>query len=130
MHFNRLLRAARYLSKAAGLSDTCWSSSDGTKVTLKEVIDATEDIPVEDIDVDILRPHLLSWDGDNEESKKIQKADLSYPILVLVDDDGEVLYILDGNHRLHKAIDNELETIKAKMIPSSSLPEKIKKVLL
>jgi hypothetical protein len=110
-----------------GLHDTSWEN-DGEKITLMDLLDATEDIPVENVSVEELKSHLLTWDGDEEEVKKIDKADLQYPILILVDDDGEFISIIDGHHRAQKASRKGLKTIKAKIIPINDLPKKIRKV--
>ena len=110
-----------------GLHDTSWEN-DGEKITLVDLLDATDDIPVENVSVEELKPHLLTWDGDEEEFKKIEKADLKYPILIFVEDDGEFISIIDGHHRAQKAVRKGLETIKAKIIPINNLPKKIRKV--
>jgi hypothetical protein len=63
-----------------------------------------------------------------EEVVKIEKADLQYPILIFVDDDGKFISIIDGHHRAQKAVRHKLKTIKAKIIPINSLPKNFKKV--
>ena len=111
-----------------GLHDTSWENDEGDKITLIDLLNATEDIPVQEISVEELKPHLLSWDGDKEEIEKIEKADLQYPILIFLDTDGEFISIIDGHHRAQKAVRKGLETIKAKIIPINSLPKNIRKV--
>ena len=111
-----------------GLHDTSWENDEGNKITLMDLLNATEDIPVENISVEELKPHLLTWDGDEDEVKKIDSADLQYPILIFVDDDGEFISIIDGHHRAQKAVRKGLETIKAKVIPINSLSKDIRKV--
>ena len=111
-----------------GLHDTSWQNDKGDKITLMDLLNATENIPVEKISVEELKPYLLSWDGDEEERGKIDKADLQYPILIFVDNDGSFISIIDGHHRAQKAVINGLETIKAKIIPINSLPKDIRKV--
>lgn len=111
-----------------GLLDTSWENEEGYKVTLMDLLDATEDIPVSKVDLEVLKPYLLTWDGDEEERKKIDKADLQYPILIFVEDDGSFISIIDGHHRAQKAVKNKLETIKAKVIPINSLPKNFRKV--
>ena len=111
-----------------GLHDTSWENEEGDKITLMDLLNATEDIPVEKISVEELKPHLLTWDGDEEEIKKIDGADLQYPILIFVNDEGEFISIIDGHHRAQKAVRKGLETIKAKIIPINSLPKDIRKV--
>ena len=63
-----------------------------------------------------------------EEIIKIDSADLQYPILIFVDNDGEFISIIDGHHRAQKAVRKGLETIKAKVIPINDLPKDIRKV--
>jgi len=111
-----------------GLHDTSWENEEGDKVTLMGLLNATEDIPVERVSVKELKPHLLSWDGDEEEIIKIDSADLQYPILIFVDNDGEFISIIDGHHRAQKAVRKELKTIKAKVIPINDLPKDMRKV--
>lgn len=111
-----------------GLHDTSWENDEGDKVTLMDLLNATEEIPVSKVDFEDLKPHLLTWNDDEEERKKIDKADLQYPILIFVEDDGSFISIIDGHHRAQKAVKNKLETIKAKVIPMNSLPKNIKKV--
>lgn len=111
-----------------GLHDTSWSNDKNDKVTLVNLLNSTQNIPVKRVSVKKLVPYLLTWDGDEQEVKKIEKSDLRYPILIFVDDDGKFISIIDGHHRAQKAVRNGLKTIKAKQIPISQLPKKIKKV--
>lgn len=111
-----------------GLRDTSWTDDDGDKITLLDLLNATQDIPVQKLSVEELKPYLLSWDGDEEEIEKIEKVDLNYPILIFVNDEGGIISIIDGHHRAQKAVRKGLETIKGKLIPISSLPKKMKKI--
>jgi hypothetical protein len=111
-----------------GLHDTSWENEKGDKITLVDLLDATSDIPVQKLSVKQLEPHLLSWEGNDEEIAKIEKADLNYPILIFVDDDGKFITIIDGHHRAQKAVRKGLKTIKGKIITLSSLPKKFQKV--
>jgi hypothetical protein len=111
-----------------GLYDTSWENEEGDKVTLIELLHATDHIPVRSIEVEKLRNMMLTWDGDNSEIQKIDMADLQYPILIFVNDEGDILSIIDGHHRLHKAIRMGMDTIKCKLIPINSLPKNIRKV--
>jgi uncharacterized protein (DUF1015 family) len=111
-----------------GLHDTSWENEEGDKIALMDLLNATENIPVSDISVEELKPHLLSWDGDENEVRKIDSADLQYPILIFVNDDGGFITIIDGHHRAQKAVRKGLETIKAKVIPINSLSKDIRRV--
>ena len=111
-----------------GLHDTSWENEEVDKITLMDLLNATEDIPVSEISVEELKQHLLTWDGDENEIKKIESADLQYPILIFINDDGEFVSIIDGHHRAQKAVRKGLETIKAKVISINSLPKEIRRV--
>ena len=111
-----------------GLHDTSWQNEEGDKITLMDLLIATKDIPIEKLPVEDLKPHLLSWGGDEKEIKKIESADLQYPILIFVNDNGRFISIIDGHHRAQKAVRKGLKTIKAKVIPINFLPKEIRKV--
>jgi len=111
-----------------GLHDTSWQNEKGDKITLIDLLNATEEIPVQEISVEELKPYLLSWDDNPEEIKKIEKSDLQYPILIFVTSNGEFISIIDGHHRAQKAARKGLETIKAKVINIDTLPKHIRKV--
>ena len=111
-----------------GLHDTSWENDEGDKVTLMDLLNATKDIPVKKISVNKIKSKLLTWDDDEDEVKKIESADLQYPILIFVNDDGKFISIIDGHHRAQKAVRHKLKTIKAKLIPINSLPKDMRKV--
>ena len=111
-----------------GLHDTSWENDEGDKITLMDLLNATEDIPVEKVSVEELKPHLLTWDDDEKEITKIEKSNLQYPILIFVDDNNKFISIIDGHHRAQKAVRHKLKTIKAKLIPINSLPKDMRKV--
>ena len=48
-------------------------------------------------------------------AERVAAASLEYPIIV-VKSGGQYRVVLDGNHRLQRAIDEEVETIKAKIL--------------
>jgi hypothetical protein len=111
-----------------GLHDTSWENDEGDKITLVDLLDATEDIPVKNIPVKKIKSKLLTWDDDDKEVAKIEKANLKYPILIFVDDNNKFISIIDGHHRAQKAVRHKLKTIKAKIIPINSLPKNVRKV--
>ena len=111
-----------------GLHDTSWENDEGDKITLVDLLDATEDIPVKNIPVKKIKSKLLTWDDDDKEVAKIEKANLKYPILIFVDDNNKFISIIDGHHRAQKAVRHKLKKIKAKIIPINSLPKNVRKV--
>ena len=111
-----------------GLHDTSWQNEEGDKITLIDLLNATDHIPVRNIEVKNLKHMLLTWNHDNSEVRKIDMADLQYPILIFVNIKGDILSIIDGHHRVQKAIKQGLDTIKGKLIPINSLPKDMRKV--
>ena len=105
-----------------GLEDTYWDNN-GSKTTLTDLLDATSDIPVKDIPIEDLKPHIIP----SEDLVRIDKSNLKYPILVFINNNGNIISVIDGWHRIQKAINNKLDTIKGKMIPINSLPPSIQK---
>jgi len=113
-----------------GLEDTSWTNSDNETVTLVQMLELTKDIKTQQIDTESLKSIVLNWDGNPKENDKIEKSDIQYPVLILVNDDNSFKYILDGNHRIQKSIKNNLPTVKAKLIQFSKLPDYIQKILM
>ena len=95
--------------------DTSWYDGMGDKVTIGDVVDYIGDRVVE-IPVGYLEKVLKTeLDKVTKEEDRIMKADLQYPIIV-VKKNGDITYVLDGNHRLQKAIMTGEEYIKAKIL--------------
>tara|TARA_Y100001938_G_C8079582_1_gene428244 strand:+ start:548 stop:931 length:384 start_codon:yes stop_codon:yes gene_type:complete len=90
---------------------TSWENDD-EKVTIGDVLDYLEDAVV-DIDVLELSQQLPSLPTQGAE--RIAAANLEFPIIV-VKSGGQYKYVLDGNHRLQKAINQKAESIKAKIL--------------
>tara|TARA_Y100000389_G_C17189496_1_gene378091 strand:+ start:247 stop:651 length:405 start_codon:yes stop_codon:yes gene_type:complete len=109
--------------------DTSWYDDDG-KITIGDVLDYIGD-NIRNISVVDLQNKLKSQlDKVTKDEDRIMKADLKYPI-ILVQKDGEFSYVLDGNHRLAKAIMTGEEYIKAKVLylDDKNTPEEFKRLL-
>jgi len=109
--------------------DTSWEDDDG-KITIGDIVDYIGD-NVRNISVSDLQNKLRSQlDKVTKDEERIMKADLRYPI-ILVQKDGEFSYVLDGNHRLAKAILTGEEYIKAKVLylDDKNTPEEFKRLL-
>ena len=65
--------------------------------------------------------NILSTNPAWKPTSKI-KPDMSHPIYVM---DGR---ILDGNHRVHHAINNNIEHVDAKVFTTNDLPEEMQRV--
>ena len=86
-----------------GLKDTSWTNLKDETVTLEQILELTRDIEVQAIETERLKKVVLNWEGNPEEIEKIEKSDLQYPVLILMNDDDTIKYILDGNHRIQKS---------------------------
>ena len=109
--------------------DTSWEDNDG-KITIGDIVDYIGD-NVRNISVVDLQNKLKSQlDKVTKDEERIMRADLKYPI-ILVQKDGEFSYVLDGNHRLAKAILTGEEYIKAKVLylDDKNTPEEFKRLL-
>jgi hypothetical protein len=127
----KLLTEWKKYLKEADWRDTSWSDEDGgNKVTIGEVDDYLGDkvinIPVQDLKKIVPKLGL--------ERKRIDTADLKFPIIV-VKWSGEYRYVLDGNHRLARAVEKNIESkgkehkfIKARILDldAPDIPERWK----
>ena len=117
-----------------GLKDTSWTNLKDETVTLEQILELTKDIKVQEIETEKLKSIVLNWDGNPEEIEKIEKALkiqllISTAVLILMNDDNTIKYILDGNHRIQKSIKYKLPTFKAKLIKFSKLPKWVQNIL-
>ena len=109
--------------------DTSWEDEDG-KITIGDISDYIGN-DVRNISVSDLQNKLkIQPSTVTQEKERIMKADLQYPI-ILVQKDGEFSYVLDGNHRLAKAIMTGETYIKAKVLylDDKNTPEEFKRLL-
>ena len=59
-----------------GLDDTSWVGHNEETVTLRQILDLTKDIKVQELETEKLKKIVLSWDGNTEEIEKIEKSDI------------------------------------------------------
>jgi hypothetical protein len=126
----QMLDTAMGTEVSEGGAETSWSN-DTDKITLQDILELTKDIKQINLPInDNLKSKLLHWDGNPEEIKRVNQVTVSkqFPILIMVDEQGQIEWILDGNHRLHKAIQSQAKTIPAKLIRPSNLNDKAKKI--
>jgi len=105
--------------------DTSWEN-DEDKVTLGEIDDFLGD---KTVNINVLELSRQIPPLPIRSKKRVNDANLDFPIIV-VKKDGQFKYVLDGNHRLQKAINQEVETIKAKILDVSAeeTPERFRKM--
>jgi hypothetical protein len=106
--------------------DTSWETDDG-KVSIGQVIDYLGD---ETVDINVLELSRQLPPLPTAGAERVAAASLEFPIIV-VKFGGKYQFVIDGNHRLQKAIDEKVESIKAKILvlDDEETPEVFKKVL-
>lgn len=94
----------------------------GKTYIVSNLIHIAEDIKVEDVDIRTINKYdeLLNRDYDTvdlvNKIKQIQEVDLSYPILIYRG------FVMDGKHRVAKALLEGKKTIKVKYLEELPLP--------
>ena len=106
--------------------DTSWEADDG-KVSIGDVIDYLGE---RTIDINVLELSRQIPPLPTDGAERVAAASLEFPIIV-VKFGGKYQFVLDGNHRLQKAIDEKVESIKARILDldNPKTPEVFKKVL-
>jgi len=106
-----------------------WSNGTDT-ITLEDILYLTQDVEQIELPIDdILKSKLLHWNNSSEEMQRVNTVSTQYPILIMVSEkQSQIEWIIDGNHRLHKAIQSSEKTILAKLIKPSNLNNKAKKI--
>jgi hypothetical protein len=129
---SRLIYEA-YTDAHPGYEDTTWADATG-KLTitmqdverkLAELRSPVISIPVRSVaHLDIHTRHKPNKTPEEVKSTydRAMKADLKYPIII-TNNNGRYDMILDGNHRLHKAIEIGEDNIQAKVLDLSKVPE-------
>jgi hypothetical protein len=105
--------------------DTSWENDD-EKVTIGDVVDYLGD---ETVDINVLELSQQLPPLPTRGAERVTTANLEYPIIV-VKSGGQYRSVLDGNHRLQRAIDEEVESIKAKILDldNPETPEAFKRM--
>lgn len=91
--------------------ETKWTLENGVTIDINEVLHRCHNVPIIDLPIEAATGIRTVEIIDRE---RVDNASLLYPILVVEDETGR--YILDGNHRLQKAINENQTTIKAKIL--------------
>ena len=105
--------------------ETSWDTG-GEKVTIGDVVDFIGD---KTVDLNILRLLQQLPPLPTRAAERVAAASLEYPIIV-VKREGQYRFVLDGNHRLQKAINEKVKSIKAKILDldNPETPEVFKKM--
>jgi len=92
------------------------------KITLNDVLDYLDN----GIEMDPHEIEHLLIDVERD-PKRIEATDLEYPV-ILLSSGGEIKSILDGQHRIVKALEND-EMVRVRILDLDTAPEKFNKIL-
>ena len=112
-----------------GLEDTSWTNNKDQTVTLKQLLDVIKNYPIIQAPIEKIKKVIIRKDTGGIEPDRLSTADVKYPIIIVVDDNENYRYILDGNHRANKAIDTGLKSIPAKLVNIKKLPQEFQDIL-
>jgi hypothetical protein len=102
--------------------NTSWTDGD-TTITISDVEEFLKDVKVINIPIkDIEHLSINRNKVDDDTIKRVMRSDLSYPIII-IKNGGEYTSVLDGNHRLQKAINTNVEYIQAKVLDLNKSPK-------
>ncbi len=128
------------IDKTAGVWDTNEKFKDGSDFKIKfkvsDIIDLAKNTPVKEIDPKSIKYNFSGrQDSDPGKTKeRVMKADLSYPIIAVKNENGKIFAMLDGTHRLEKALNLGLDKIKTKVLDKEDLiqfkTDKLKEIKL
>ena len=107
----RSVKKMEMCMKTSEWLDTSWEA-DGVKVTIVDVVDYLGD---KSVDVNVFELSQQSPPLPTCEAERVAAASLDYPVIV-VESEGQYRFVLDGNHRLQKAIDEKVNIIKSKIL--------------
>tara|TARA_R110000822_G_scaffold296078_1_gene418435 strand:- start:17 stop:448 length:432 start_codon:yes stop_codon:yes gene_type:complete len=99
------------------------------EIIIQELKEIIKIIPQQDYPTEKLAKIVYIASRDIKKVKEV-KITRQYPIIIMVDENEKVKYILDGNNRTQKALNLKLKTIPAKLIRSSNFNSKLKKIVL
>ena len=91
--------------------DTKWILPNGVVVFIEDVLQRNEHVKEVIITLEEIESYRTLRNLDTE---RVANSDISCPILIVQNENEK--YILDGNHRVQKAINERHTTIKAKIL--------------
>ena len=97
--------------KLSDWEKTFWEDEKGNRVTIQDVLSALQDEPIVSLEVE----PLTQISNVIIEQHRKETADLSFPIIA-VEQEGEIQCVLDGHHRLQRAVDENRSHILAKVL--------------
>lgn len=106
--------------------DTSWDDGCGNVITLKGIMEYLDDNDISPIDISPIELENLLIKVKRDPDR-VQNADLNYPI-VITKLNGKYNRIIDGQHRLVKAITNKEESISSYVMDLDNAPSEYMKM--
>jgi nitrogen fixation protein len=120
--FKRPSKEQNGLNQVAGVGNS--TENFYAKFKIKDLIEKAKDYPIKEIPVSKLSPFLKGREENATKTKsRIEASELKYPIIVVANESEEIFSILDGTHRVQKAMAGNLNHIKGHIIPKGDLEE-------
>ncbi len=109
--------------------DTTWTDEyNGKEITisLQDVNNYLDknNVKVEEIDPMLIKNLLINTKRD---SQRVEFANLDYPVII-TKTNGKYTKILDGQHRVVKCINNNIDRIKSRILDLDTAPDEYKKI--
>lgn len=89
-----------------------------------ELIDFAKNYRVTSVDINDLECEFYDQSNqmmDNDTENRINNADLTYPVILVSNRKEKIIAVLDGTHRIRKAIKSGYKTIQAIIIPKRDM---------
>lgn len=94
--------------------------------SVDEIIEFAKKYSISQVNINDLYSELYDYSHsylDVDTQKRIDNADLSYPVILVSNNKQKIIAVLDGTHRIRKAIQLKLKTIKATIIPKKDMEQ-------
>lgn len=94
--------------------------------SVDEIIEFAEKYSISEVNIDHLDSELYDYSHsylDVDTQKRIDNADLSYPVILVSNKKQKIIAVLDGTHRIRKAIQLRYKTIQAIIIPKKDMEQ-------
>lgn len=126
MRYLKTYKLFESIDKIAGVWDSNEKFEDGDDFKIKfkvsDIIELAKNKPVEEVDPKSINYDFSGRQEDPTETKqRVMNADLSYPIIVVQNEQGRIFTMLDGTHRLEKALILGLNKIRVKVMSKEEL---------
>ena len=105
--------------------NSSWSAR-GTTIHLKDILKYLDEkkVPIQLVNPNKIKNLLIKAERN---PKRVEDADLEHPLIITMVN-GKYTSLLDGNHRLVKALKKEIDKIKIRVLDIDSSPNEYKKL--